>query len=183
MAACVTSTSVRPRSRIGERFIHPSANIRELCIRWTALSSRCPIQSSRHLQLGFPAIRCFASTSVAHLWCFIFSVRTRLSVTSSRTRLHHRQIWTPCFVLSISSERRRASVSSSHRRTVESCHSSLMTQRAESLSITMLRLNHRTPTNPTMTQQLQSGIFWRGVVEPKRWATMPNRTYTIHSKL
>ena len=28
--------------------------------------------------------------------------------------------------------------------------------------------NHRSATNPAMTQQLQSGIHWRGVVDPKR---------------
>ena len=28
--------------------------------------------------------------------------------------------------------------------------------------------NHRTPTNPAMTQQVKSRIHWRGVVDPKR---------------
>ena len=31
------------------------------------------------------------------------------------------------------------------------------------------RLNHRTSTNPAMTQPLQSQIHWRGVVDPKRY--------------
>ena len=37
--------------------------------------------------------------------------------------------------------------------------------------MTTLWPNYRTATNPAMTQQLQSGIHWRGVVDPKRSAS------------